>query len=89
MFFAGEFHGGADDRAQPVWRPGCVCLDERGNIFVSDLSRNRVILLSPSGELLKEWRTLIDSPNCIACNGAGNLLVAGSDKSVNVYCYAY
>ena len=64
-------------------------MDERGNIFVSDLSRNRLLLLSPSGELLKEWITLIDNPNCIASNGAGVLLVAGSDKSVNVYNYRY
>ena len=66
-----------------------MCIDEKGNIFVSDSSRNRVILLSPTGEFLKEWITLIENPNCIACNGAGTLLVAGSDRNVNVYHYNY
>ena len=87
-FFAGEYSGNSD-KMGGSWKPGSACVDEKGNIFVTDSSRNRVILLSPTGEFLKEWITLIENANSIACNGAGIILVAGSNKDINVYHYEY
>ena len=86
--FAGEYSGNSD-KMGGSWKPGSACVDEKGNIFVTDSSRSRVILLSPTGEFLKEWITLIENANSIACNGAGIILVAGSNKDINVYHYEY
>lgn len=66
---------------------GGMCIDERHHIFVTNSANNKLILLNPKAQFVHEWTTFIEIPTCVACNGKGNLIVAGKGNSV--YCYQY
>ena len=46
---------------RPGWLPGSLCVDQFDNIFVSDYSRSRVIVLNPHGEFMYEFPTRTDN----------------------------
>ena len=77
---------------RPGWLPGSLCVDQFDNIFVSDYSRSRVIVLNPHGEFMYEFPTRtdnLDRPRCMACDGNGHLLITGKGGYLNVYLCEY
>lgn len=74
------------------WLPGSICCDHFDNIFVSDFSRSRIIVLNPAGEYMFEYPTRMDSldrPRCMATDGNGFLLVSGKGGYINMYSCQY
>lgn len=74
------------------WLPGCICCDQFDNIFVSDFSRSRILVLNPQGELMFEHQTRMDNldrPRCMATDGNGCLLVSGRGGYLNMYSIQY
>ncbi|KAL3868890.1 hypothetical protein ACJMK2_041646 [Sinanodonta woodiana] len=75
-----------------AWLPGSLCVDQFDNIFVSDYSRSRIIVLNPQGEYMFEYQTRrddLDRPKCMACDGMGHLFVSGKGGLLNVYVCEY
>ena len=74
------------------WLPGSLCVDQFDNIFVSDFSRSRVIVLNPQGEFMYEFPTRtdnLDRPRCMASDGNGHILITGKGGYLNVYVCEY
>jgi streptogramin lyase len=74
------------------WLPGSICCDHFDNIFVSDFSRSRIIVLNPQGEFMFEHETrmdYLDRPRCMATDGNGYLLVSGKGGYLNMYNIQY
>ena len=74
------------------WLPGSVCCDQFDNIFVSDFSRSRIIVLNPAGEFMFEYPTRMDNldrPRCMATDGNGYLFVSGKGGYLNMYACQY
>ena len=72
--------------------PGSLCVDQFDNIFVSDFSRSRIIVLNPQGEFMYEFSTRtdnLDRPRYMACDGNGNILITGRGGYLNVYMCEY
>lgn len=79
-------HGKSD------WLPGSLCCDHFDNIFVSDFSRSRIIVLNPAGEFMFEYPTRMDNldrPRCMTTDGNGYLLVSGKGGYINMYACQY
>lgn len=77
---------------KPDWLPGSLCCDQFDNIFVSDFSRSRIIVLNPTGEYMFEYPTRmdhLDRPRCMTTDGNGFLLVAGKGGYINMYACQY
>ncbi|KAL4236781.1 B-Box-type zinc finger [Mactra antiquata] len=74
------------------WLPGSLCCDHFDNIFVSDFSRSRIVVLNPQGEFMFEYMTrtdYLDRPRCMATDNNGNLLVSGKGGYLNMYTCEY
>lgn len=94
-----------DDQGKPIkefkmkakmgksdWLPGSICCDHFDNIFVSDFSRSRIIVLNPQGEFMFEHPTrmdYLDRPRCMTTDGNGCLLVSGKGGYLNMYSIHY
>ncbi|KAL4236277.1 hypothetical protein ACF0H5_004664 [Mactra antiquata] len=70
------------------FEPSSACITENNSIFVTDRRNNSIIALSPYGKFVKEWKTTIESPSCIASNGNGLLAVGGTGHSISLYSYS-
>ncbi len=56
-----------------------IALDAAGNSYVTDPGNNRVQVLSPTGQYLREFGPL-DDPRGLAIDGAGNIYVGESGR---------
>ncbi|XP_053395919.1 E3 ubiquitin-protein ligase TRIM71-like [Mercenaria mercenaria] len=75
-----------------AWLPGSICCDHFDNIYVSDFSRSRIIVLNPQGEFMFEHETrmdYLDRPRCMTTDGNGCLLVSGKGGYLNMYNIQY
>ncbi|KAH3725956.1 hypothetical protein DPMN_051811 [Dreissena polymorpha] len=74
------------------WLPGRLCCDHFYNIFVSDYSRSRIIVLDPQGEFMFEHATRMDGldrPRCMTTDGNGFFLVSGKGGYPNMHTCEY
>lgn len=74
------------------WLPGSICCDHFDNIFVSDFSRSRIVVLNPQGEFMFEYPTRLDGldrPRCMTTDGNGFLIVSGKGGYLNMYACQY
>jgi tripartite motif-containing protein 71 len=67
--------------------PEAVAVDGAGDMYVADTANNRVVKLSPSGEVLTQWGSRgtgdgrFHSPTGIALDAAGNVYVVDSENN--------
>ena len=68
-------------------RPAAVALDAAGNVYVADRGNDRVVVLSPGGQQLRQWGSRgtaegrLRGPIGIAVDPAGELLVLDSENN--------
>jgi tripartite motif-containing protein 71 len=83
---AGEGDGAAGSGNGQFDHPDALALDSAADAYVADTLNNRVVELSPSGVVLREWgsRGTADgrfhSPTGIAVDGAGRVYVLDSEN---------
>nr|XP_008122299.1 PREDICTED: E3 ubiquitin-protein ligase TRIM56-like [Anolis carolinensis] len=73
-------------------QPGAVCADPRGTVYVVLREVNRVLALSPAGEVLGDFLTAengIDRPRVATVAGDGRLAVALSNGTIHVFKIRY
>jgi len=67
--------------------PDAVAVDGYGNAYVADTNNNRVVKLSPAGNVLAEWGSRgtaagrFHSPTGVAVDAAGNVYVVDSENN--------
>ncbi|XP_062813253.1 E3 ubiquitin-protein ligase TRIM56-like [Anolis carolinensis] len=73
-------------------QPGSVCTDPRGTVYVVLRELNRVLALSPAGEVLGDFLTAengIDRPRMATVAGDGRLAVALCNGTIHVFKIRY
>jgi hypothetical protein len=84
---ADEGNGAAGSGTGQFDRPSAVALDSAGDAYIADTANNRIVEISPSGVVQREWGSRgssdgrFHSPNGIAIDGAGNVYVLDSENN--------
>lgn len=91
-FGAGDGDGSSGAGPGELNHPAAVAVAATGDIYVADTGNNRIVELSPSGEVLTQWgsRGTTDGrfhlPTGVAVDAAGNVYVLDSeDNRVEVF----
>jgi len=69
--------------------PTGVAVDGQGNVYIVDSGNNRIQKLSPAGEPLAQWGTLVsdpgqfNGPQGVAVDSQGNVYVADNPPTPN------
>ncbi len=73
-------------------RPSGIAIDSSGDIYVADRGNNRIVKLSPTGEVLTEWGSAgtadgrFHAPSGVALDAAGHVYVVdGENNRVQVF----
>ena len=83
-------HGGMGTGTAQLMCPQGVCVDNHGHILVADNVNNRVKMLSPDGQFVRDLVTQkhgLDSPEAIAVDRDGNLVVTQGNGEVKIFKY--
>jgi DNA-binding beta-propeller fold protein YncE len=84
---AGGGNGEAGSGIGAFDHPAAVAVDANGTAYVADTANNRIVKLTPEGNVLTTWGSRgtgdgrFHSPNSIAIDGGGNVYVLDSENN--------